>query len=129
MVIRKQQMDAFEDEMLARFMARMATHPRVTFPQELASLGLLTDEDVLDLIRRGLEAAQQYGVTNEGDVERYVECMVILGPQFDSEERFPWAKEILDRQNIDGESKMDRIDEYLIFGSIKGSTKGSTKDR
>ena len=98
MIIRQEQLRVFADKFQSHFLARMVTHLRVAFPQELANRGLSKDEDICNLVLRGLEVSQQYEVINEGDVERYVECMLILGPQFDTDERFPEVKEILSRR-------------------------------
>ena len=113
--VREGQMRAFSEELETRFVTRMVRHLRDDFPADLARQKLEV-KDLEPLVRRGLAESRKYGVVNEGDVERYVECMVVLSPSFDVDPKFRWAKEILQREDLDGESKMDEIDEYRIFG-------------
>lgn len=112
--IRNEQISVFTRQFESRFAKRMARHLKDTFPKEVEKQEL-TEEKLEKLATDGLSFARRYGVANEGDVVRYIECMVILGPQFDSDERFPWAGEALRNADLDGETKMDRIDDHLVF--------------
>jgi hypothetical protein len=118
--IRDEQVAVFTRRLESQFARRMANHLRATFPKEVEKLGI-NDQGLEQLALRGLADARKYGVVNEGDVQRYLECMVILGPEFDTDERIPWAAQALRRTDLDGEAKMDQIDEYLIFDLRVGS--------
>lgn len=112
--IRTEQVETFARSLEVQFAVRTATHLRNAFPAVVEKQGL--DDDALNqLSLRGLAAARRYGVVNEGDVERYIECMLILGPAFDTDPRFPWAGQALSRADLNGEAKMDLIDDHLIF--------------
>jgi hypothetical protein len=113
--IRKEQLDAFSRELESRFVLRLVRHLREDLPGEVAAQGL-QEQDLEPLVMRGVEDAKRYGVVNEGDLRRYIECLAVLGPRFDTDGKFPWAGEALRRTDIDGEAKMDAIDEHLIFG-------------
>jgi hypothetical protein len=118
--IREKQVEAFSRVLEDQFAVRTAAHLRKAFPAEVEKQGL--DDDALkQLALRGLAAARRHGVVNQADVERYVECMLILGHDFDADPRFPWAGRILARADLDGESKMDQIDDFLIFDVRVGS--------
>jgi hypothetical protein len=119
LTIRSEQMAVFTLQFESRFARRMAGHLKETFPKEVARQGL-SDERLELLALRGLSDARNYGVVNEGDVERYIECMVVLGPQFDTDGQFPWAGQALQNAALDGEAKMDRIDEHLVFNPRVG---------
>jgi hypothetical protein len=112
--IRNEQVAVFTRLFESRFAGKMARHLRETYPREVEKQGL-TDDGLQQLALRGLTDARTYGIVNEGDVERYIECMLLLGPQFVTDERFPWAGPILRSPGLDGEAKMDRIDEHLVF--------------
>ncbi|MGA2703391.1 MAG: hypothetical protein ABSH35_20125 [Isosphaeraceae bacterium] len=112
--IRSEQVDVFTRRLEVQFAKRMANHLRITFPREVEKLGV-DDEGLEQLALRGLANARKYRVVNESDVRRYIECMVILGPHFDCDEQFPWAAQSLRRTDLDGEAKMDQIDEHLIY--------------
>jgi hypothetical protein len=113
--IRKEQMDALGAYMLRQFEKRMVKHLRKDFPKELQEHNI-KKQDLEQMVRRGIADAKNYGVEYEDDLKLYVECMLLLSPNFDQDERFPWAKQILTREDVDGDIKMSEINEYLIFG-------------
>jgi hypothetical protein len=112
--IRNEQVEAFSRRLEDRFVDRTAAHLRVAFPKEVEKQGL-DDEGLKALGRRGLADANRHGVVNEADVARYIECMLLLGPDFDADPRYRWAGQALARADLDGEAKMDVIDDHLIF--------------
>jgi hypothetical protein len=118
LVIRQEQMEVLGRYMLRQFEARMVLHLRATFPEPLRGM---SESDLRDMIRDGIDKAAQYDVTTEGDVQRYLECMVLLGPNYDRDGELPWAGEILRRKDMDGQAKMDAIDEYSVFSTPEGS--------
>jgi hypothetical protein len=65
----------------------------------------LSDEQVLRLIRDGIDESATHGIRAERDVARYIEFLVIFGPEFQS---LGWAGEILSTSTLDGAGKMDR---------------------
>ena len=113
--IRRSQMEAFSKQMEDAFVKRMVRHLRADFPEELTAHDL-QETDLDRFARRGVNDARGYGVVNEKDVQLYIECMVLLCPDFDRSDRFPWAGETLKREDLDGEQKMDQINEHLAFG-------------
>jgi hypothetical protein len=112
--IRAEQVAVFSRRLESQFASRTASHLRETLPKEVEKMGI-KDEELEPLALRGLADARKYGVVNEADIRRYIECMVVLGLRFDSDGRFPWAGQTLRRTDLDGEAKMDAIDQYLIF--------------
>jgi len=111
--MRQAQMDAFSESLERAFFRRMFVHLRGDFPAEVASLGL--DDAALEaMIHRGIGEARGYGVVHEPDVELYLECMVLLGPDFDR--RIDWCAATLRDQTLDGGKKMDAINDHLLFG-------------
>lgn len=112
--IRKDQQAALARDRELAYIDRTARRLRESFPAEVERRGL--DDDALRaLAARGLDEGRRYGVVNEGDVDRYIECLLLLGPDFASDPAFPWAAVILRRPDLDGEARMDLIDDHLIF--------------
>jgi hypothetical protein len=109
MVIRQQQMAAFARAMQNRFEQQMLVHLHANFQNHI---GDLSDEQVLRLIRDGIDESATHGIRAEGDVARYIEFLVIYGPGFQS---LGWAAEILATPSLDGAGKMDQIDNYDLF--------------
>src|SRR5712671_4670332 len=106
LMIRKEQMRAFEENLLRQFEWQMVRYLRSSFA---AQVGPMSDEELSFFIRRGITKSEQYGIANSGDISRYVGYMVTYGPDFDTA---PWAANILSTPRINGTQKMDRIDNY-----------------
>src|SRR5262245_52446241 len=106
--IRKEQMDALARHLEESFALRMVRHLLDDFPVQVAALEL-QEKDLPPLVRRGMANAERYGVVYEEDVERYIECLVLLGPDFDQDPRYPWAAEILNKKELSGRAKMDQV--------------------
>jgi len=114
MRIRKEQIEAFSESLKEAYVVRMAAHLRDDFPEQLESQGLQED-DLEPLVRQGMADAEKYGVVYESDVQLYLECLVLLGPKFDRDRKYPWARQTLRRKDLDGAAKMDEIEQYLVF--------------
>lgn len=110
--IRKEQMDVMSDYMLIQFEDRMVLHLRSTFPEQTKDT---IELDLRAMIEAGIEKADKYDVTDESDVERYLECMVLYGPNFDADSRTSWAGEILRDERLIGTEKMNKINDYELF--------------
>lgn len=94
---------------------QICSHLRLRFPEVLAKQpGLSSNLDQLTVM--WLEEAMAFGVVNEPDVKFYVQCKVMFGQDFALNEKTQWAIAILQRSDLDGETKMDQIDEYMLFG-------------
>lgn len=116
--IRKAQMEAFSASLKEAFIQRMVRHLRTDFPEQLILHELGSDE-LEPLVRRGMADAEKYGVVNEEDIQLYLECLVLLNPNFDCANDTKWASSILRRDDWDGKMKMDAINDYLLFGLEK----------
>ena len=100
--------------MLRRFEDRMISHLRSAFTEK--TIGM-EDKELRTIIQSGIKRAESYEVTDETDVERFLDCMVRHGHDFDTNPRTSWAGEILGRQGLSGTEKMNHIDEYELFVS------------
>ena len=87
-------------------------HLRSNFLEQTKNL----PEHVLrEMIRSGINKAETYEVTDEVDVERFLECMVRYGEDFDNDPKTSWAGEILRDEGFNGREKMNRINDYELF--------------
>ncbi len=114
-MIRAEQMDILASGMQRGFETHMVAHLRTTFPE--LTVGH-SDQEIASFIRYGVERSAAYDITIEGDVERYIEYMMIYGHRFDVDPRYIWAAELLNTAHISGTLKMNRIDDYdqFVFG-------------
>lgn len=92
LVIRREQLEAFRRYMSGQFEDRMVAHLKRYFPDRCAPL---SDEEVRESIRYGVERADAYEICIEQDVSRYINLMYILGRDFDRDPDLPWAQAIL----------------------------------
>jgi hypothetical protein len=115
LVVRREQMQVLEAYALEQFVTRMAARLRELFPCETAAL---SPPALQTLIREGVEKAESHAVTDESDVERYLEYVVRYGADFDSAEKIAWAGAVLRRSDLSGAQKMDALDDHDLFGAV-----------
>jgi hypothetical protein len=111
MIVRRAQIAALNRQVEGQFRARMIEHLRSNFP---GTLGRADQAALSKFVDEQTARAGQYGITDESDVEFYLECAAILGSWFDKDERIAWAGETLRRLDFSGTAKMNRINDYLI---------------
>lgn len=102
-------MQIFGEAMQRGFELRMLTYLRANFPSASEN----SDEEILRIIRQGIDDASRYDIVTEADVQRYIKYMFIYGPDFDANPETARMGEIL-RTDVGGSKKMDRIDEYQL---------------
>jgi len=92
------------------YVDRVMVHLRTVFPTRLSG----TDDGALDaIVRRGITAAGEHGVTIELDVCRYLECVVAFGEDFTAHDAYDPAGTILHDRELTGTEKMDRVEAAL----------------
>ena len=112
MIIRREQMEVFGAHLRQQFEQRMTHHLRARFPDETRAF----KEDALwEVVVAGIRQAERYGIDSEDDIRRYLEYMMVLAPDFDTNPRTAWAGEILRGCDVDGARKMEDIDNVYLF--------------
>jgi hypothetical protein len=110
--IREEQMKAFVQAVLLGYEDRMVIHLRSSFPEQTKTL---PEHALREMIRTGMNKAEVYEVKDETDVERFLECMVRYGEDFDRDPQTSWAGEILRDEGFNGTEKMNQINDYELF--------------
>jgi hypothetical protein len=118
LVIRQQQMEVLGKYMQKQFEDRLAAHLRTRFPQQTKEMA---ESAIHALIAGGIEKARRYGISSEDDVRRYVEYMARYGQDFDTDRKTVWARRFLRDKDLDGTSKLNKMDEYELFAVRKES--------
>jgi len=98
LVIRDQQMKAFESVARRNFQREMIRHISQFAPGQFEILGEKVIEGIIDT---GIDRAGRYGLTNRGPVRFYIELMFMFGSDFDTDPQYPWVAGILDGHEID----------------------------
>lgn len=115
MIIRTEQMDVMRESALQQFVDRMIAHLKREFPEQTAKM---PEGELRTLIHQSMRTAEKYDVIYEVDIERYLECVMLYGRDFDVNPETSWAAEILRNYELSGFEKMNQINDYELF-SIK----------
>jgi hypothetical protein len=110
LTIRESQMAALARELIARFDYKALAHVKNCFPQLCAQMG---DAGALHYVRAGLRRAREYGLESEYDLLRFLNVMFTLGSEFDSNEKYPWVRPILENRAAPPTTRMN-----LLMGEI-----------
>jgi hypothetical protein len=86
----------FSEAEVRKFENWMAAHLAKFFPRECAALG---ESKLLATIQYGIRQAARHGLTVKRDVCKYIDVMIVLGPDFDTDKGYPWAAELLKRRS------------------------------
>jgi hypothetical protein len=103
--IRPDQMKVFEEAALRRFEEEMVAHLRQLAPQHCNAVG---EEGLFQVVRTGFQRANNYGLTNRGPVRFYLDLMMMLGSDFDTDPQYPWAAVLLKDSAVP--DQMDRAE-------------------
>lgn len=106
-------MEAFAKDAKARFETRMVNRLRSNYPAQTRGTA---DAELRATIRAGVARAATHSVTDESDVERYLDCVIEHGPEFD---RTQWAAPILSNSRLSGSEKMNRIDDHRLHAAVR----------
>jgi hypothetical protein len=79
--------DPFEQSVLA-FLEK-------TYPAQCKAHGR---EAVAALVRAGSGRSQRYGIKTDDEVRRFIALMLLVGAEFDTDPRLPWAANILSKR-------------------------------
>jgi hypothetical protein len=92
MIIRAEQMDAFENGAWLRFEDDLVAHGKEFSPR---LSGVLGDEQLRVAIRLAMNRARGHGFTNRGPIRLYVEMAFLCGSAFDSDPQYSEVGAIL----------------------------------
>src|SRR5262245_7401254 len=85
----------------------MVTHLSDFSPLHSRSLG---EPSIRSLINLGIERAKKHGFTRRGPVKFYIEAIILLGIDFDTDPQYPQAGNILrDKSITDQTQRADQI--------------------
>ena len=108
--IRPEQMAAFSAVMRKRFEQRMVAYLRTAFAEQT---GDMPDPALVALIRKGIARARRYDIRRECDVQRYLDLMLMLHPDFDRARDCAWAGDVIKAEDMSAEARLDKILELM----------------
>jgi hypothetical protein len=86
----------FSEDAVRRFETKMVKHLCEFSPMLAKASG---EESLRKAIRAGIMRASKYGFTCQGPVRLYLELMLLLGCEFDTDPQYPWVTQTLIDQN------------------------------
>lgn len=113
LVIRKEQMEALENYAREKFRERMFQHVKELVQQDPEKHGQMDDEEIRELVQKGIEKAEGYNIESEQYIEGYIDLMVEIDPGFDEQEDMAWARSILDNEKLSEGAKINFIRQQL----------------
>jgi|ERR1039458_1432635 hypothetical protein len=95
MIIREAQFRAFKDALLANAEKELVEHCREFAPRLYQAA---EESGIRQAVRLGLQRAQGYRFEDQPQIRFYIDMMLVLGSEFDTDPQFPWARETLQDQ-------------------------------
>jgi hypothetical protein len=89
MIIRAEQMAAFEQAAVRNFRLELAGHCRDFAPGLAGQAG---PDNVARFVENGMERARASGITLRGPTRLYIELMLSFGSEFDTDAQLHWAR-------------------------------------
>jgi len=124
-IIRAEQMRAFEQAARQRFEAEMVAHSKDFAPQLCAVIG---DEQLRVALRSAMTRAEGYGFTYRGPMRLFIEMMFLCGSAFDTDPQYAAVGEVL-RASGDQMQRAQQIHEGFLDYLDKVSGPGAANVR
>lgn len=90
--LRRAQLEVLADERQDAFVEGVVAHMQACYPEQCAALG---EEGTRDAIQHGLARAEAHQLTQHEHIAQFVAVMFVLGRDFDTDARIPWAEAAL----------------------------------
>lgn len=112
MIISNKQLSAFAKDALETNVKAMLRHVEVFFPYHF----LVMDELSLSgVIQQAFRKARQYGFQSVRNSCLFLNNMLLLGSNFDTDPQYPWVKEFLVREEWgDPNEKIDDLSDEVL---------------
>jgi hypothetical protein len=123
LTIRKEQMVVFREPAIHDYVKRTVLYLTERFPEKCDVLG---EPKLRETVKYGIQRSASYGITTEADVRRYIELMLMFGPDFDQAPELPWASSILNNKAlINPTTKVNRLyKEVKKQEKLRGARRG-----
>lgn len=90
--LRRAQLEVLAEERQGAFVEALGAHMQASYPEQCAALG---EEGTRDAIAHGLARAEAHQLTRHEHIAQFVAVMFVLGRDFDTDARIPWAEAAL----------------------------------
>lgn len=113
LIIRKEQMEMMSRSREALFERQLMDHLHKTFPNRIKIEGL--DTAVLHrFVKYGISQARSWGITSCSGIQQYIDCSLVLGPDFAHDIHYPWAGRLLQDESLSGQEKAEGLSWHML---------------
>lgn len=109
LVIRKEQMDAMRDNLKKTYEPRLLTYMRDESPEVIEDA---TESECRELIYDCIDKAGEYGLHDYYEVQQFMQCMLWLGADFDTQ--YDWAINILEDSDLSSDERADALEDAAL---------------
>jgi hypothetical protein len=115
LTIRREQMEALSAYMRQSFEDRMVRHLAQSFPAPFKKLAAsqANDEPVRALLREGITQAAKYGFSSERDLRQFIDLIMELGPDFETNPETAWVTGILKDHAVPSPARLDLVAQQI----------------
>lgn len=108
MIIRREQLRAFEAYMAASFEDRMVAHVKAGYPRQYAAYAQEGEGDagVRRLVQHAIERSIALGARRESSIQQMLEIMLETSPDFESNPSMDWIREIFADPMLSGGTRI-----------------------
>jgi hypothetical protein len=103
LTIRKEQFALFERSEITKFEEPTYLRLNELFPEKCQDLG---ETRLRKMIHYGIQRSSSYGITAADHVRTYIDVMMLLGPDFDKDPKYPWAEKTLGDKDYSKDPKI-----------------------
>ena len=121
LVIRKKQIEAFENAMLESFVDEMVEHVQEFSPRLCEVIG---KQQVRIVVLESINNAGKYEFSHRGPVRLFIEMSFLFGSAFHNDPQYPWVSEVLnsDPPILQGESADQLYTRVLDYNEKVGGS-------
>ena len=113
--IREEQLGLIGQAFEQQFVQEMVEHLDENFREPLAARDI-TEDDLEDFVNQGIAKARDFGFDAYVDTRVFLECMVLLGPDFDEDSRpeLDWVRAVLRNDEMKPAEKAEALNWQLL---------------
>jgi hypothetical protein len=109
--IRADHMQEFDAMAIRNFEDRAVRHLRTKLINDVLPY---SDEQLRERVRHATARCPGYGLTSERQIVSFVDAGVLVGENFDTDRRHPWARHILDDRKVSADERARAILEIAV---------------
>jgi hypothetical protein len=104
--ITKKQLELLSERLMASFIKGAILHLRQKFPK---TTRFFPDNELSTLISEGIDKATGYNILESEEVLPFLEYLIVLGRNFDTDPENSWALEVLNDDDMVGADKISLL--------------------